>query len=620
MSQNVFLVPGLSQAENLKEQSGKPGSSEVTKRRLKARQPKDPRTTAPGLFGLFPPESEIDLNEQSARPESIEVTKPRLKARQARDPRTTAPGSFALFPPESEKNLKEQSSRPVSTEVTKPRLKARQARDLRTSAPGLVELFPPESEKNLKEQSSRPVSTEVTKPKLQARQARDLRTSAPGLVELFPPESEKNVKEQSSRPVSTEVTKPKLQARQARDLRTSAPGLVELFPPETEINLKEQSSRPGSIEVTKPKWKAKQARDPRTTAPGMFGLFRLGEVIDLEKDFPVLNTIATRRPGVYIEQSRLKDLKEEADWNSGTGTSAGPSPTLVTRKRKSGEVDLPSKRVAYSQDRKFKQAQPLHSDSGLAGISLSIQVIFFQETHRINGGIGFGNIDNSNTSDHDVPLPSSAPPSSIPMSGFRFSGKQREEFKLLVRHVPKLLPIGCCAYPCLDGNQQLYHQEMLDWLKDLQLGCVLYKYLKVTEEDGGPMEDFGACEVHKKVLGEPDLDFAGFLGWKGCHDIGQGLEFPKGAWCYMSGLPWIMCNPGIRRPRDCEVKDTAFPLLWLAGSFEVLREKVTDVMGQAEMDGHSFRNWIQEPALVNGVPSYCRYAVLCVMRQIYLDV
>ncbi|RPB17982.1 hypothetical protein L211DRAFT_854606 [Terfezia boudieri ATCC MYA-4762] len=407
-------------------------------------------------------------------------------------------------------------------------------------------------------------------------------------------ESEKNLKEQSSRPVSTEVTKPKLQARQARDLRTPAPRLVELFPPETEINLKEQSSRPGSIEVTKPKWKAKQARDPRTTAPGMFGLFRPGEVIDLEKDFPVSNTIATRRPGVHIEQSRLKDLKEEADWNSGTGTSAGPSPTLVARKRKSGEVDLPSKRVAYSQDRKFKQAQPLHSDSGLA--------------------------DNSNTSDHDVPLPSSAPPSSIPMSGFRFSGKQREEFKLLVRHVPKLPPMGCCAHPRLDGNQQLYHQEMLDWLKDLQLGCVLYKYLKVTEEDGGPMEDFGACEVHKKVLGEPDLGFAGFLGWKGCHDIGQGLEFPKGACCYMCGLPWIMCNPGIRGPRDCEVKDTAFPLLWLAGSFEVLREKVTDVMGQAEMDGQSFRNWIQEPALVNGVPSYCGYAVLCVMRRIYLDV
>src|SRR5437868_1947269 len=77
-----------------------------------------------------------------------------------------------------------------------------------------------------------------------------------------------------------------------------------------------------------------------------------------------------------------------------------------------------------------------------------------------------------------------------------------------------------------------------------------------------------------KTYSEPGLDFGDFLGWKGCCEIGQGLVLPRGACCYLCGLPWVMCNPGKRGSQECTPKDVVFPLLWLAGCFQVLRLKV----------------------------------------------
>ena len=78
-----------------------------------------------------------------------------------------------------------------------------------------------------------------------------------------------------------------------------------------------------------------------------------------------------------------------------------------------------------------------------------------------------------------------------------------------------------------------------------------------------------------------------------------------------------MCNPGKQGPQECTSKDIAFPLLWLAGSFEVLRLKVCEVLGKRRLSGEEYRDWIQNGALVHGVPSYIGYGVLWALHTIY---
>ena len=64
----------------------------------------------------------------------------------------------------------------------------------------------------------------------------------------------------------------------------------------------------------------------------------------------------------------------------------------------------------------------------------------------------------------------------------------------------------------------------------------------------------------------------------------------------------MMCNPGKRGPQECTSKDIAFPLLWLAGSFEVLRLKVCEVLGKRRLSGEEYRDWIQNGAWCMACP------------------
>jgi len=55
-----------------------------------------------------------------------------------------------------------------------------------------------------------------------------------------------------------------------------------------------------------------------------------------------------------------------------------------------------------------------------------------------------------------------------------------------------------------------------------------------------------------------------------------------------------MCNSGAQRPHDGSVKDVAFPLLWVTGSFGVLKGKVAEswgTNGKISGDGSKSQHW-----------------------------